>query len=70
MPAQKVQRGNALTVEQFQRCLMHAGVARGDDAAAALGGFAVPGGDDASGAGDDRNQRRDVIGLQLAASMQ
>ena len=44
---------------------MDAPVSGGDDAAAALCGFAVPGGDDAAGAGNDRDQRRDVVGLEF-----
>src|SRR4051812_40537201 len=58
-------RWGNLAVEQLHRRFVHAGVAGGDDTAAALSGLAVPGGDDAAGAGDDRNQGRDVIGLQL-----
>ncbi len=44
---------------------MDAAVAGGDDAAARLGGTAGPGGHDAPGAGDDRDQRRNVMGLEL-----
>ena len=46
-----------LAVQYFQRRLVHASVAGGDDAAAALRRAVVPGGDDAAGAGDDRNER-------------
>src|SRR3954447_14250904 len=48
------------TVEQLHRRLVDARVAGGDDAAAALGWFAVPGGDDTAGAGDDRDEARDI----------
>src|ERR1043166_2676001 len=56
-------RGRTSAVEQFERRFMHARIAGRDDAAAALGGLALPRGHDAAGAGDDRNQRRDVVGL-------
>ena len=41
----------ALAVQQLHRLFMHARIAGGDDAAAALGGPAFPGGDDAAGPG-------------------
>src|SRR5207244_12455387 len=47
--------GRCSTVEYLHRRFMHAGVAGSDDAAAALRRLAVPGGDDAAGAGDDRD---------------
>src|SRR3954471_6453263 len=56
----------SLAVEQFQGCLVHAGVARRNDTAAVLRGLAFPGGDDAAGAGDDRYQRGDVVGFQFS----
>ena len=55
--------GRPLAVEQLHRRLVHARIARGDDAAAALGGLALPRSYDAAGAGDDWNQCRDVVGL-------
>src|SRR6185369_4510593 len=58
-------RRGALAVQQLQRGLMHAGVAGGDDAATALGGLAFPVGDDAAGAGDDRDQGCDVVGFKF-----
>ena len=61
-------RGRALAVQQLERGLVHAGVAGRDDAAAALGGLAFPVGDDAAGAGDDRDQGRDVIGLESVST--
>src|SRR6476620_2539541 len=53
----------ALAIEQLDRSLVHARIAGGDDAAAALGGLALPRRYDAAGAGDDRNQRRDIVGF-------
>ena len=44
---------------------MHALVARRNDAAAALRGRAFPRRDDAAGAGDDRDQRHNVVRLDL-----
>src|ERR1019366_2371764 len=52
-------------VQQLHRLFMHARIAGGDDAAAALGRSAVPGGDDAAGPGDDRDQGGDIVGFQL-----
>src|SRR3982074_2683546 len=56
----------SLAVEQLDRGFMHARIARRDDAATPLRGLAFPCGDDAAGAGDDRNQRCDVVGLQFS----
>src|SRR5215216_1830148 len=55
----------SLVVQELQRGLVHAGVAGGDDAAAAMGGLALPVGDDAAGAGDDRDQCGDVVRLEF-----
>src|SRR6266403_3112653 len=63
--ASRDEAGGRLTVEQLERRLVHARIAGRDDAAAALGGLALPRGHDTAGAGDDRNQRRDVVGLQF-----
>src|SRR5262245_19658561 len=54
-----------LSVQQLQRALAHPRVAGGDDAAAALGGLAFPIGNDAAGAGDDRDQGCDIVGLEF-----
>src|SRR5262249_19147928 len=44
---------------------MHALVAGRDDAPARVRGAALPGGDDPAGAGDDRHERKHVVGLEL-----
>ena len=49
---------------------MHAPVAGGDDAAAGARRAAVPRRDDAAGAGDDRNERQDVVRLELGLDHQ
>src|SRR5690242_16420378 len=57
--------GSRSTVEYLHRRFVHPRIAGRDDAAAVLRGLAIPGGDDAAGAGDDRDQGRDIVGLQL-----
>src|SRR4051794_10801213 len=54
-----------LAAKHLDRRFMDARVAGRDDAAAVLRGLAFPGRDHAAGAGDDRYQRGDVIGLQF-----
>src|SRR5579872_970807 len=63
--ARKTFMGDALTVEQLERRFVCARVAGGDNTAAALRGLAFPGGDDAARAGNDRNVRGDVVGLEF-----
>src|SRR5271170_7941896 len=53
------------TPQQSEGRLVDSAVAGGDDASALFPRIAGPGGDDAPGAGDDRNQGRDVMGLEL-----
>ncbi len=52
-----------LSAEQLDGRRVDPAVARSDDAPALGGGPAVPGGDDAAGALDDRDQGRDVVRL-------
>src|SRR6185369_1908729 len=63
----RVRAGDAalLTGENIQRLLMHALVARDDDATAALCRAILPGRDDASGDGNDRNDGDNVVRLDL-----
>ncbi len=51
--------------QHLQRRRVHALVAGGDDAAARIGRPAFPGRNHAAGAGDDRDQRHDVVGFEL-----
>src|SRR3974390_3049453 len=53
------------SVEQLERRLMHALVASRDDAAAARRRAAFPRGDGAAGAGDNRDQWGDIVGLEF-----
>src|SRR5262247_4864196 len=55
----------ALALQQRHGGGVHAPVARDHDTPAALGAAAVPRRDDAAGAGDDRNERNDVVRLEL-----
>lgn len=55
---------SAVVGETLQHDLVQAGIAGSDDAAAVDGAAAVPGGDDAAGALDHRDQGHDVVGLQ------
>src|SRR5262249_20000010 len=55
----------SLSVEQLQRRLMYTAIAGRNDAAAVLRTLALPIGDNAAGPGDDRDQRGDVVGLEL-----
>src|SRR6478672_6609192 len=51
--------------EDFQRRLMHAPVACDDDATATLCRAVVPCRDNPTGAGDDRDDRDDIVGLDF-----
>src|SRR3954447_16379498 len=63
--ARSTSNSHELGREQLHCRFMHARIAGCDNAAAALSGLAVPSGDDAAGAGDDRNQSRNVVGFQF-----
>src|SRR6516162_3555335 len=66
MQGSALKSGSALSgIEQLERCLVHALVAGRHDAAAPWRRAAFPRGDDAAGAGDDRDQRGDVVGLEF-----
>src|SRR5215210_2948898 len=54
-----------LRCQQLHCRFMHARIAGCDNAAAALSRLAVPSGDDPAGAGDDRNESRNVVGFQF-----
>src|SRR5713101_691922 len=51
--------GRTLAIQQLECRFMNARIARRDDAAATLGGLALPGGHDTARAGDDRNKSSD-----------
>src|SRR4051794_20729294 len=55
-----------LPLHQLERARVKLGRGGGDDGAAGEGRTAVEAGDDAAGGGDDRHERQDVVGLQLA----
>src|SRR5690348_16953658 len=57
--------GKGLAVQYGERRLVHAFVAGDHDSPAVLRRAALPGGHDAAGAGDDRDQGDDVVRLEL-----
>src|SRR6266851_2478224 len=59
-----------LTSKKLERFLVHARIAGRDDAAAVLRGLSLPVRDYPAGPGDDRDQGRDVVRLQLGLDHQ
>ena len=61
----ETRNAGASSLERLQRRRVHALVAGRDDASAGMRRAALPGGHDPAGAGDDRHQRKHVVGFEL-----